>query len=245
MKVRGSCRNLLFSLALQIGKNCLRRTKCRSGVCSLSEVHGAHWLPWTLAQHMDLADCHMDSKWQVLTATVLFSRAVLVPCRLFSASGTFLALNKKEFQLFITSCGPEVKMLSRGPTLTFRRWPERIKMVLLWSKLGTFLLWGVLQERTETFLLFSDGLKMAVRSESALKAAGDLCKITGVLRLLPAGKCTNLANSTTRNSEAMKCSGWSGASSGFSLLEVVSGVKFVISPALSSHAIRKGLLNRW
>lgn len=63
-------------------------------------------------------------------------------------------------------------MLSRGMIFTFRRWPERIKMVSLYSKLGKFLLRGGRAKGMEFFILFSGGLGMAVRSECAPKAAG-------------------------------------------------------------------------
>lgn len=56
-------------------------------------------------------------------------------------------------------------MLSRGPIFTFRRWPERIKMVSLYSRLGKFLLRGRRAKGMEIFILFSGGLRMAVRSE--------------------------------------------------------------------------------
>lgn len=66
-------------------------------------------------------------------------------------------------------------MLSRGPIFTSRRWPGRIKMASSDSKLGKFLLRGGREKGTETFILFSDGLKMAAKSEYAPKGCRMVC----------------------------------------------------------------------
>lgn len=161
------------------------------GVCSLSEVHRACWLLWTLGQHMDLAGCRSAFQ-QSRSSTSLAVKSI----------SHLPGLKQKEFQVFIKSLEPGIMLRSRGLIFTFRRWPERIKMVSLYSKLGKLLLKGGREKGTETFTLFSDGLKMAVRSKCAPKGCRMACaKWAGVLRLLPAGKCRNLANSATRHSE--------------------------------------------
>lgn len=78
-----------------------------------------------------------------------------------------------------------------------------------------------------------------MRGECAPKGCRMACaKWTGVLRHASA------AIQQPEIPKAGKCSGWRGASSCFSL-GVLSGIKPVISPALTSCARRKALLNWW
>jgi len=95
-------------------------------------------------------------------------------------------------------------------------------MVSLYSKLRKFLLRGGREKRTETFVLLSDGLKVAVRSECPPnRAAG-----WPVQNEEGSSGCFQWASAEIRQiQKAEKCPGWSGASSCFSVLEMVSVIK--------------------